>query len=99
MDDWKEGDTALCVKSGPWTSKDNRVVCGGPQSGGFYFVREAKIMKGRPDKDDLFLNFGNWPADFWHHSAFRKLREVEPDAEDIEIIRILKRGMIGATKP
>ncbi len=86
-DDWQPGDTALCIKSCPYT-----------QSGCKYVVtsvsRPGDINEGfqHHNPEPFGLRFsgisfrrGDWCAG----RRFTKLRPHTPDAEDAETIRLL----------
>lgn len=81
-EDWQPGDEALCI-SGDWPD-------GGPAAGSKTTVKRVEVsLCFTCARVHDWLAFDAWP--FWFDAdCFVKLRPHEPDAEDTEIIDLMK---------
>lgn len=71
--DWRLGDWALCVKSGPWHRVGEGPRADGPTRGQVFAV--AGIVDDSGVTASMFLRFDLWPEDQWDVSGFMRLRE------------------------
>ena len=94
MTDWVAGDRCVCVSGPPWRAPVYGSPMPGPYVGQILIVEEVICEFGQY----VFLGFAQWRA-YYFHEHFRRIAEVEPDAEDEVVIAAYRGDYIRRPEP